>query len=151
MKIRLLLFAIAMLVLLVPFIIATGVLRSPDGALEEFYAQRDAAEDQLADPLIVTGCRSANVVAREIANPGMRYRRYAIGFLGNRRCRAAELSLVKIVENPREEAFFRADALEAITRMNPQRGRRLAAVYAFDDQSISLDRSYWQALRGAHE
>jgi len=86
MKIRLLLFAIAMLVLL----------------FEEFYAQRDAAEDQLTDPLIVTGCRSAGVVAREIANPGMRYRRYAIGHLGNRRCRAAEPALVKIVENPRE-------------------------------------------------
>jgi len=79
------------------------------------------------------------------------YRRYAISYLGNRRCRAAEPALVKIVEDPHEEAFFRADALEAITRMNPQRGRRLAATYALDDQSISLDRSYWQALRGAHE
>jgi hypothetical protein len=151
MKIRLLLFAIAMLVLLVPFIIATGVLRSPDAALEEFYTRRDAAEDQLADPLIVTGCRSAHLVAREIANPEMRYRRYAISYLGNRRCRAAEAALVKIVEDPREEALFRADALEAITRIDPQRGLRLAATYSLHDQSIGLDRSYWQALRGAHE
>ena len=154
-----------MLVLVVPFIIATGVLRSPAAALDEFYSQRDAAEDQLVDPLIVTGCRSAHVVAREIANPRMRYRRYAIGYLGNRRCRAAGPALAGILENPREEEYFRADALESIARIDPQQGLRLAARYSSQqnylgerarkvlqhDKSIGLDRSYWQALRGVHE
>lgn len=157
MKIRLLLLAIAVLVLVMPFIIARGVFRSPAAALEEFHSQRDVAEDQLADPLIVTGCRSAQVVAREIANPAMQYRRYAIGYLGNRRCRAAMPALTSILANPREEEYFRADALEAITRIDPRQGLRLGPLYSGvrnvlqQNGSIGLDRSYWQALRGVHE
>ena len=63
--------------------VAEGPLRNPDEALKDFYDAGDRAEDQLMDPLILTGRSVVPLVLKELPNKDMRPRRYAIGFLGN--------------------------------------------------------------------
>ncbi len=144
---------------------AEGPLRDPRAALNDFYHSDGRAEDQLADPLIRTGCHAAALVAREIRDPNMRQRRYAIGYLGNRKCGAAAPALHALLINSAESEYIRGDALEAIYAINPAAGIEYAHRYAADqnylgrraqailrrDPSVGFDRSYWEAVRGVHE
>ena len=137
--------------------------RSPAAALADFYDSAGRGEDQLADPLILTGCGAAGVVIREIQKPDMPLRRYAIWYLGNRRCSEALPALRTILSNESESDYFRADALEAITGIDRGEGARQAARYVKRPDHLGevsrqivagngrpFIRTYWEALRSVH-
>jgi hypothetical protein len=58
------------------------VPRSPELALKAFY-EREVAEDQIMDPLILAGPSVVPYVEKELANEDMPNRRYAVAALGN--------------------------------------------------------------------
>ena len=123
------------------------------------------AEDMLMDPLILAGDRVVPLVIREVKNPQMPRRRYAISFLGNGAYREALPVLQHILLNEGEVEYFRGDALLAIFRIDPSSGDRHANKFrnrkdylgqvAKDiiqrDDFIYYRRSYQNALIGKHE
>lgn len=139
-----------------------GCSREPQEAIEAFLHATHVPEEQLADPLILTRCRAAPTIIRMIADKSMPRRRYAIGYLGNRRCSEAMPELKRIAVDEGEELFFRADALEAITQIDTAAGMLLAEPWAsrqdilggvsraiLRGEEVGLVRTYWQAL-GTH-
>ncbi|SRR2546426_107297 len=144
---------------------AKGPLRSPDDALRDFYEARERAEDQLMDPLILNGRRVVPLVVAEVPNKEMKLRRYAIGFLGNGQYRDALPVLEQVLADEFERYYFRADALEAISRISPDRAHELALRYVKGEDvlgrvaqdivagrsPVTRTRSYWQAFRHVHE
>jgi hypothetical protein len=144
---------------------AEGPLRSPESALRDFYEVRDRGEDQLMDPLILNGGRVLPLVVSALPNKSMRLRRYAIGFLGNGHYRNALPALEKILADQSEIDYFRADALEAIFRIAPERAQVLAPAHVKGEEllgqvartivaresPVRWTRSYWQALWHRHE
>jgi hypothetical protein len=144
---------------------AEGPLRDPEEALRDFYAARDRAEDQLMDPLILKGSGVVPLVLAEVQDRDMRLRRYAIGFLGRGRYRAALPVLERIVGDATELHYFRAGALEAIYQINQDRARAFAPRYvesegllgevartiAAGGNPVWSRRSWWQAFRHVHE
>lgn len=163
-KIGLLLVGIV-LALVLCWAVAEGPLRSPDHALRDFYEARERAEDQLMDPLILNGRRVVPVVIAEVPNKEMKLRRYAIGFLGNGQYRDALPVLEQVLVDESEVYYFRADALEAVFRISPERERALAPRYVNGEgllgrtaqeivagrSPVQQARSYWQAFRHVHE
>jgi len=145
--------------------VAEGPLRNPDDALRDFYEARERAEDQLMDPLILNGRRVAPLVIAEVPNKEMKLRRYAIGFLGNGQYRDALPVLEQVLVDESEIYYFRADALEAVFRISPERARVLAPRYVNGEGLLGWTaqeivagrgpvqriRSYWQAVRHVHE
>lgn len=105
---------------------AQGPLRDPHEALNDFYDAEFVAEGQVADPLIRTQCNAAPLVTQEIRDRNMKLRRYAIGYLGNRRCAVALPALRAIVQASDERSYFRGDALEAIWQIDRTAGMSLA-------------------------
>jgi hypothetical protein len=145
--------------------VAEGPLRNPEAALREFYEARDRAEDQLMDPLILNGRRVVPLVIAAVPNKQMERRRYAIGFLGNGKYREALPVLEEVLSDESERFYFRADALEGIFQISPERARELAPRYLGGEDLLGRvaqdivagrnpvywTRSYWQAFRHVHE
>ncbi len=144
---------------------AEGPFRDPEDALRDFYEARERAEDQLMDPLILNGRRVVPLVISAVTNKDMRLRRYAIGFLGNGRYRSALPVLEKVLADESEIYYFRADALEAIYQIAPERAQSLAPGHVdgedllgqvartivAGESPVYRTRSYWQALWHVHE
>jgi hypothetical protein len=117
------------------------------------------------DPLILAGHRVAPLVLAEIQKKDMPHRRYAIGFLGNGHYSDAVPILEKILSDDSELFYFRADALEAIYQISPNRARELAPKHTAAEEllgrvaqdivagrnPIYFERSYWQALLSIHD
>lgn len=115
------------------------------------------------DPLILNADLVKDRVIKEIKNPTMDKRRYAIGFLGNARVKKALPTLRNILANEQEVTYIRADALESIYQISPDQGRSLAEKYKSRDDFLGkiagglldgshepFERTYFQALRGCH-
>jgi hypothetical protein len=145
--------------------VAEGPLRNPGEALEDFYEAKDRAEDQLMDPLILTGRSVVQLVLKELPNKDMRLRRYAIGFLGNGRYSEA-LPLLEVILNDESEIdYFRADALRSIFQISQSRAREMAQNFVNGQEllgevarkivagktPIIFERSYWEAFRRVHD
>jgi hypothetical protein len=145
--------------------VAEGPLRNPGEALEDFYEAKDRAEDQLMDPLILTGSSVVPLVLKELPNKDMRRRRYAIGFLGNGRYSEA-LPMLEVILNDESEIYYiRADALEAIFQISQSRAKELAPNFVNGREllgkvareivagknRIYFERSYWEAFRHVHD
>jgi hypothetical protein len=144
---------------------AEGPLRSPEDAIRDFYEARDRGEDQLMDPLILNGRRVVPLVIAEVPKKEMNLRRYAIGFLGNGQYGDALPVLEQILSDESEIYYFRADALEAIFQISPDRAREVAPRYLTGQDLLGRvaqdivagrnpvywTRSYWQAFRHVHE
>lgn len=142
-----------------------GPLRDPEDAMRDFYEARERAEDQLIDPLILAGSRVVPHVLADLPNKDMSLRRYAIGFLGNGRYQIALPVLEKILYDDTEISYFRADALEAIYQISPERAEELAQDHLEGEDYLKAvatevvagrnpvrwTRSYWQAVRHSHE
>jgi len=132
--------------------------------MKDFFEARDRAEDMLMDPLIChTRLVEARVI-REIENPQMDKRRYAIAFLGNERISEALPVLDKIVYDGQEEDYIRGDALESIYLIEPEKGLEIANEFQgrmgtlgrfskdlLDGTYQEYRRTYWQALMGIHK
>lgn len=113
-----------------------GPLRNPHEALKDFYEAKDRAEDQLMDPLILAGSDVVPLVISELPNKEMRLRRYAIGFLGNGQYAQALPTLQAILSDESEIYYFRADALEAIYQISPERAKALAPQYVSGEELL---------------
>lgn len=145
--------------------------KSEDRAIAQFInecqnaASLGIAEDMLADSLIISGWRVAPRVVKEIANPSMPCRRYAIGFLGNIKFQPGASRLLEILSDNSEQDYFRADALVAIFHIDPKQGRNLANQFKESSPFLGQvandiisnkswfteDRTYWKAVLRAHD
>lgn len=117
--------------------------QSPEQVLARFYSYT-APEEELMDPLILSGKEIVPMVVSKVIQPDMPRRRYAIGFLGNGRFSEALPVLRNILEDEREKDYVRADALKAIYQIDQQLGIASAKLYA--DRSDGLGRISQQLL-----
>lgn len=128
----------------------------PASALKSFY-ERDVAEDQLMDPLILAGRDVIPLLERELLNPDMPRRRYAISAIGNIGDKAALPILRKILEDRSEVDYIRCDSLEAISMID----RHMAIQFVRSEPSLRSEcgdpaglsatrRNYLEALLGWH-
>jgi hypothetical protein len=141
-----------------------GPLRNPQEALADFHAGTARAEDMLMDPLILNGRPVVRLVIKAVTEKEMEKRRYAICFLGNGGYSEAMPLLEKIVGDPSEIYYFRADALEALAAISPDRGREVAKTHTTDENLFGdvareivagkpkgyCRRSWWEAFSGHH-
>ena len=114
-----------------------GPFRDPQDALLDFCSGEDRAEDQLMDPLILAGFRVRSLVIRNVADIQMCRRRYAILYLGCADVKDSLPVLIAILENEEEPNYFRCDALEAISLIDPRRGQALANNYTETTHPLS--------------
>jgi hypothetical protein len=125
--------------------------KSPELALKTFY-EREVAEDQIMDPLIIAGSSVVPLLEKEVANPDMPNRRYAIGALGNLGSKSALSVLEKLAGTKSEDSYIRCDALVAIGMIDQQEGLRVAngvkgdGLECLSDIADNLDRNYAQWL-----
>jgi hypothetical protein len=135
-----------------------------ESVMADFYAADNRAEDMLMDPLILNADIVAPHVIREVRDPDMPRRRYAIAFLGNQRIEAAVPTLESLLGDEAELDYIRADALESLFRINRAEGERRAkelesrqdqlgyiARGLLDGSHVPSQRSRWQAMIGLHE
>ncbi|BBE51359.1 hypothetical protein OYT1_ch1831 [Ferriphaselus amnicola] len=134
--------------------------QSNEQILEYFYSAT-ASEEELMDPLILRGEEIVPMVISNVMRPDMPRRRYGIAFLGNGSYVTALPTLRSITEGE-EPDYIRADALEAIYRIDQQVGLSYARLYADredwlgnvarqvikEPSSIGSHRSYIEALLG---
>ena len=86
-------------------------------------------EEELSDPLIHAGRAMTAPICEAIAHKDMKYRRYAIGALGQTGDPSAIPQLESILKNITEQDYFRADALKSIHQINPTLGATYAKKY----------------------
>ncbi len=148
--------------------LSSHVPRSPELALKAFY-EREVAEDQIMDPLILAGPSVVPLLEKELVNEDMPNRRYAVAALGNLGSKAALPILEKLTRSTTEVDYIRCDALAAIAMIDQKEGLRvgnrvrgegpeclseiaddLARDYAEWLKSNALRRTYFQALMGRH-
>jgi hypothetical protein len=146
----------------------SNIPKSPEVALQTFY-EREVAEDQIMDPLILAGPGVLPLLEKEVARADMPNRRYAIGALGNLGSKASLPTLEKLARSTVEIDFIRCDALTAIAMIDHQQGLRvgngvrgsgpaclseiadhLARDYAEWLKSNAPRRTFFQALVGRH-
>ena len=109
--------------------LAVACRPTPEAALHEFQ-QADGPECELERPLVMAGQSVVPAIIEAIADPEMPKRRYAIGALGDIGSSEALDSLQRILQNDAEIDYFRADALEAIYKIDADRGREAARKYS---------------------
>jgi hypothetical protein len=142
---------------------------NPQAALTSFY-ERQVAEDQIMDPLILSGSEVVPLLQQEIKNPQMPNRRYAIGALGN----LGEMQSVKILEeiakSTSEVDYIRCDALTSIAMIDATEAIRVAESIVANSPACISDalralkadpakwlssnaprRTHFQALLGRHD
>lgn len=142
------------------------VPQSPEEAYRRFVdPERQVAEDQIMDPLILAGKDVVPIVLRQVENAHMPRRRYAIGFLGNVGAIEALPALKRILTNKAERDYIRGDALRAVAMIDLDQGKTLAQGYASDeeymgyiakmiiaeDADLLQRRSYSDALLSRHD
>ena len=97
--------------------------------MNDFMYGTGRMESQLTIPLQRAGSSILPRLLEEIQNKEMPRRRYAIGFTGDKFYRPALPVLQKILEDKTEIWYFRADALEAIFRIDPELATHLSPSY----------------------
>jgi hypothetical protein len=143
-----------------------GVFRSPEGALAVFSdTTRQVGEDQIADPLFMTGRRSVPIVTNAVQDRAFPYRRYALSYLAWASDSRALSTLEAIFADTSEIDYFRSDALEGIACIRAQRADSLATQIAGDTGILGMtarmildgpkcpirERSFWDAMFGYHD
>lgn len=142
--------------------------KNPEVAVKLFY-EREVAEDQLMDPLILAGSGVIPLLERDLLNPDMPRRRYAItalGVIGEKSALPVLSKALRIDADP--DDYIQCDVLTAIAMIDHAEGLRAASkVYKTDTGCVaeiqrglqgdyvrwrkSLDkRTYFQALLGRH-
>jgi hypothetical protein len=87
----------------------SGIPASPAEAVKSFY-EREVAEDQLMDPLILAGPDVIPLLEQDLRDPNVPRRRYAIGAVGDIGDKSALPTLRKILEDRSEVDYIRCDA-----------------------------------------
>jgi hypothetical protein len=138
-----------------------GPMRDPQSALQDFYEGEDRSEEQLCDPLILTGPRVVPLVIADLPKKGTPRRLYAIRFLGNGGYLRALPVLEQLLGDDAESVGFRVEAFKAIDQISPERARQLAPTYGYGHDQLARvaadiaagrdpgcwRRTYWQAFR----
>lgn len=106
-----------------------GPFQDPADAMRDFLDGRGRFEDQLTDPLVLAGPRVRPLVLSAIADREMKRRRYALSYLGCAGHALAREPLLRILSDETERDYFRADALEALWRLDRTEGHALALTY----------------------
>lgn len=138
-----LLLPVSCLLLLGPDIIDALHLRlfaSPEYILNRFYTERDLAEDQLVDSLLLGGAKMTPSLEREILKkeiPRRLYAIYALGILGNIHSLPA---LEYIFQDKSENTYFRVAALRAMARIDLTYAQKIAAQYLDADAGGNLEK-----------
>lgn len=99
----------------------------PKSALSDFYGGAARPECLLTEPLRRAGDSILPLLLAEVRDKAMPKRRYAIGYLGERRYEAALPVLEAILRDDTERDFVRGDALLAIYAISEPRAKLLAA------------------------
>ncbi|WP_210283261.1 HEAT repeat domain-containing protein [Massilia sp. Dwa41.01b] len=119
------------------------------------------------DPLILAGGGVVPILEKEVMDPKMPNRRYAIGALGNIRHRSSIPVLTRLAKMESEEDFIRCDSLIAIGMIDDREGLRVlnsvkgSGLQCFPDatnessyrQWLRLsapERTFFEALLGWH-
>ncbi len=125
---KLIMFALVLLLVLLGGLWAflQGPFRDPADAMRDFLDGRGRFEDQLTDPLVLAGPRVRPLVLSAIADREMKHRRYALSYLGCAGYAPAREPLRRILSDETERDYFRADALEALWRLDQTEGNALA-------------------------
>ncbi len=106
---------------------AQGIAR-----FHNYYLDSDEAaiaEDEWADPLILTGRGAVPSILAEVTNRSMPRRHYAIWYLGLSGDRRSLPVLETILNDVTESEYARADALVAIAMIDEAQGLALARRY----------------------
>ena len=101
---------------------------SPEAALAEFRSA-NVPECAIARPLVLAGRKVVPLVVAAIEDRQMPRRRYAVAALGSLGDTRAVDPLFAILSNPEEKDVFRADALQAINKLDGRQGAKLASEY----------------------
>lgn len=119
------------------------------------------------DPLILAGASVVPLLIKEVENPNMKNRRYAITALGNIGAKTAIPILETLVRKKSEEDYIRCDALSAIGMIDESEGARIAGdiknenIFCISEikntqnhsqwlKSNTWKRTYFEALLGRH-
>lgn len=140
-----------------------GPLRDPADAMGDFLGDHGRFEDQLTDPLVLAGPRVRPLVLSAVADREMKLRRYALFYLGCAGYSPARETLRRILSDETELDYFRADALEALWRVDLVEGNDLAQAYQSRGDFLGEKakqliaggpladcRSWWSALIHSH-
>ena len=102
-----------------------------------FY-NNSGSEADLMTPLIKAGPKMTPAILEAISHKDMKQRRYAIGALGHLKDRRAVKPLTAILEDKREEDYFRGDALHAIYQIDQKLGSELAKRFAGQGDNLKM-------------
>lgn len=135
----------------------------PEHIINRFYTERDLAEDQLIDSLILAGPKVVPLLECEILNKEIPRRLYAISALGHLGNNNSIPILEHILQDKSEKEAFRASALEAIASIDLRYAQKIASEYLHDTSIVAkrakevlanptslYKRSYWDALFHRH-
>jgi len=133
MKKKLILIITILIVLASPFIYKyiiypISLYISPKYALNQFL-KRECAEDQLINPLIISGKKVIPYLMKEIDNKKMHRRRYAISALGHIGDENIIPFLMGILNDDKEIYYFRYDSLEAISMIDIEKAKKVARIF----------------------
>lgn len=136
---------------------------APEHIINRFYTEKDLAEDQLIDSLILAGSKMVPLLEQEILKKEIPRRRYAISALGHLGNNKSITILEHILQDKSEKEVFRADALEAIAGINLTYAQKIAPAYLNDTSFVAnrareiltnstslYKRTYWEALLHRH-
>lgn len=140
------------------------IFAAPEYVLNRFYTERDLAEDQLTDALILAGPKMVPLLELEISKREIPRRRYAISALGILGDNDSIPILEHILQDKSEKEEFRGDALLAIAKIDLSYAKTIAPNYLNDMSFVSTcankvltgdpvwleKRSYWDALYHRH-
>jgi hypothetical protein len=113
-----------------------GPLRDPDAAMRDFLKGEDRFEDQLTDPLVLAGPRVRPLITAAVVDREMKHRRYALAYLGCAGYAPAQEAIRRILTDDTERDYFRADALEALWRLDRNEGEALAQTYRTREDAL---------------
>ena len=147
----------------VSWCLRTSAYATPEAAMRAFLAHREAdAEEQLLDPLLLCRGEVTPLVEQHLASGAPELRPWAAAYLGLAgHPESAEL-LLRVIADPTEHPQTRAYALASLQRLDPERGRNIAAAYAADSDWLGqvasaittgtevpvFERSYLEAFLG---
>ncbi len=106
-------------------------------AWHQFYDLADH-EPEIDDPLIEKGAEMVPAIIEAVRHKDMKRRRYAIGALGQIKCKAAIELLEDILKDKSELEHFRSDALHAIYRIDQELGTKLASEFKSENSYLRM-------------
>lgn len=107
-------------------------------------------EPLIKDPLITAGFEVGEYLLQHIKSKHLKYRRYAIGALGELRYHPSIESLSEILFDETEEYYIRTDAFEALKDINTEKSKKV--IYEFNKYlEIKSDQKFQEYIKSITE